>query len=307
MDDPSYGFTLDDVIIFPDRPGMSYQRGFYGPPQTLTGNKVTQLNIMDMLYNDNDGDGVVDDDNGMIPLNNLFNCELIKKGGIPSANNMIVTEMYFDQPQLFGFPVISNPYTDPVPVYTHTSMRLIGAARSTGSQTGDLTAGIDTLGPICNAYPFMVHKDTIDYDNPADKVGQVVDIFDGKGTGGHEGWAAWNPGMTTQATLEDQLRYSASSLNNFINPTNLSDTALSNGDRVASLPGQMTGVNDSSTHLLDDLVGTPMIVPVWDGFTGNNYHIVGFAWVQINSTSGIDLANSKVEALYLGDAAENCP
>ncbi|MFN8453606.1 MAG: hypothetical protein U0401_02865 [Anaerolineae bacterium] len=51
-------------------------------------------------------------------------------GVLPSANNVIITEIYYNQPQLFGFPLISNPFTNPVPMYAQTAMRMIVASRS---------------------------------------------------------------------------------------------------------------------------------------------------------------------------------
>lgn len=36
----------------------------------------------------------------------------------------ITVEMWYEQPQLFGFPLISNPLTDPVPMYAHSTFRV---------------------------------------------------------------------------------------------------------------------------------------------------------------------------------------
>lgn len=38
-------------------------------------------------------------------------------------DNIVIVEAFYDQPQLFGFPLISNPLLDPVPMYSHTVMR----------------------------------------------------------------------------------------------------------------------------------------------------------------------------------------
>lgn len=139
--DPSHpAFSVDDIIIHPDKEGMGYQAQSFGPATTSTGSKQTRINY-DLLAAD------------MTMQNNKFNCEILKRGGVPSANNVIVTEIFHDQPQLFGFPLISNPFTDPYPLYTHTIMRLVGAARSTGSANGNLLSNISTLGPLCLAYP----------------------------------------------------------------------------------------------------------------------------------------------------------
>lgn len=68
------------------------------------------------------------------PENNRFNCELMKRRGNPSANSLVVVEIFYRHRQLFGVPLISNPYTDPIQMYGHTAMRHIQAARSTGQE-----------------------------------------------------------------------------------------------------------------------------------------------------------------------------
>lgn len=56
-------------------------------------------------------------------------CDLIARGFVPVPNNVVIVELFFDQPQLFGFPVISNPLLDPVPMYTHSVFRRIEETR----------------------------------------------------------------------------------------------------------------------------------------------------------------------------------
>jgi hypothetical protein len=308
--DLNYGFALDDLIIHPNIPGMEYQRGYFGPTQTVAGIRATRIDFDDLLYNDNDHNGVKDDDDGLIPRNNKFNCELIKKGGIPSSNNLIITELFYDQPQLFGFPLISNPFTDPVPLYTHTTMRIVGAARSSGRESGSLTDDIDTIGPVCDAFPFVVYKDTIEYGTD-NKLNQTVDIFDGHkdhgggGTSNDYGWLAWNPGKTSEGDLEDELMYSTTSLNDFKDPVT-ADEHLGRLDNVRSITGTHTNV-ETSHNLVSALIGKKIRIPVWDTFSSNNYHIIGFAWIQIESSGDINLPGEEVKATYLGDAKENCP
>ncbi|MEW5960780.1 MAG: TadE family protein, partial [Chloroflexota bacterium] len=127
--DPDYDaddvFSIDDLIIHPNKPGMEYQAERFGPASTSTGARNTRINYDQVTQQ-------------LAVQNNIFNCEILKKGGVPSANNVVITELFLDQPQLFGFPLISNPFTDPVPLYTHTSMRLVSAARSAGSAAGSL-------------------------------------------------------------------------------------------------------------------------------------------------------------------------
>jgi Flp pilus assembly protein TadG len=58
--------------------------------------------------------------------------EQIKHSCAQQAANLIIrpdgfltVEFFYKQPQLLGFPLISNPFTDPVPMYTHSTFRKI--------------------------------------------------------------------------------------------------------------------------------------------------------------------------------------
>ena len=284
-------FNLDDLVVSPDLPGMGYQQGIFGPLATKTGSRATHINYTKVVSD-------------LILENNGFNCELIKKGGLPSSNNVIITELFFDQPQLFGFPLISNPYTDPVPLYTHTTMRIVGSARSSGQVNGDLTANIDTIGPICNVFPFAVRYSHV----VTATIGQEIDILDGNGNPDY-GWLAWNPAKTGQTDLKRELTYAAISLNDFKDP-DTADSILGVGNKVTSLPSKMDVAE--IRDLVNYLVGKKIRVPLWNNFNGGKYQIPipaapgdpAFIWVQIST---FNLANSEVKALYLGNASTECP
>jgi len=71
-----------------------------------------------------------------LALNNrVHNCDLVQKGFAARGDGMIIAEMWFQQPMLLGFPLISNPLTDPVPMYAHSIFRRIEAVRGTGKET----------------------------------------------------------------------------------------------------------------------------------------------------------------------------
>ncbi|MEW5961099.1 MAG: Ig-like domain-containing protein [Chloroflexota bacterium] len=311
--DPNYGFAIDDLIIHPDKPGMEYQAQRFGPASTSTGPRDTRLDYTQIVQE-------------LAAQNNVFNCQILKKGGIPSSNNAIITELFMDQPQLFGFPLISNPFTDPVPLYTHTSMRLVCGSRSTGSGDGNLACGVDTIGSVCDAFPFIVHEDTIDYGHDT-KIDQKVDIFNGYsdfGPGDEFGWLAWNPdnstGSSSAGYLQNELRYSTIALNDFTDARDFTDHTLSVDDYVASIGGVESTV-ESSANLLTALRNRKIRIPVWDTFSPGDqnspdpneqrdaYHIVGFAWVRIETSSDFEKMESDktIYARYLGDAADDCP
>jgi hypothetical protein len=52
----------------------------------------------------------------------------------PSVNSVIIVELYYEQRQLLGVPIISNRFTDPVPLYTYTMMRIASDARASGTE-----------------------------------------------------------------------------------------------------------------------------------------------------------------------------
>lgn len=62
----------------------------------------------------------------LIRENNRLNCfrwQLEPETFQPVVNDVIVTEILFRQDQLLGFPIMSNTFTDPLPLYAQTTMR----------------------------------------------------------------------------------------------------------------------------------------------------------------------------------------
>lgn len=52
-----------------------------------------------------------------------YACANVETHKILLPNNMVVVEQWFRHKQLFGFPLISTPLTDPIEEYVHTAMR----------------------------------------------------------------------------------------------------------------------------------------------------------------------------------------
>ncbi|MCB0210324.1 MAG: pilus assembly protein [Anaerolineae bacterium] len=300
--DPSHPtFYKDDIIVHPDKGGMEYQAESFGPSETSTGDRSSKINY-DVLAAE------------LAQQNNKFNCEIIKRGGVPSSNNVIVTEMYHDQPQLFGFPLISNPFTDPVPLYTHTVMRLIGASRSTGSVN---FSNINAIGPLCLAYPLTSPQSVID----SSSIGSKIDILGGAGPSDW-GWLTWNPSEDDENYLNDELAYYQISGNDYTNPNEPDDHSLSVGDYVTSMNGT---INSNDTRdLMTGLVGRDIIIPIWDDTSPNGfiqldnpnkpppkvgaYLISSFVKVRITFEDDIQITpNKKIFATYLGVADECMP
>lgn len=272
FDDPTADnpFPYDDLIIHPGLANYSYQAVTFGPAATTTGARVTRqldsdLNLIAQIVADN----------------NKFNCEVIKKGGVPSANNLIVTELFYDQPQLFGFPLISNPLTDPIPLYSHTTMRLIGSARSAGKAEGSLVAGIDTIGPICLAYPLVVGSSVAH--------GNKVDILP-------NGWLKWNPDIAPLADEQEYLEYSIQfpqmSLNDFEGGAQIL--------QVGSQVGKIGGGTQPDEAIVKNLVNKPLVIPTSISPSSAPVQIDGFVWATIQSDADVVLSGSppfKVEVV----------
>jgi hypothetical protein len=303
--DPDYAnsFTIDDLIIHPGMSSYEFQAQRFGPTTTVTGARDTRIDYAAVAAE-------------LAAKNNAFNCEILKKGGVASANNAIITELFHDQAQLFGFPFISNPLTDPYPLYTHTSMRLTCAARSNGSNPGNLACGVDTYGAGCMAYPITFHQDIFgDPDHPA--VPQNIDAYEGDSPGNF-GWLTWNSDQDNNNAnyVEDELAYPQMSITDFTDVNDPDDHELSLGDDVSTKPGvaNSDGVDEQLQALLDE---DYIIVPVYDNNPGNGegayYHISHFAKIKVNEIclprngQQCDGENDKqIKATFLGYVDDLC-
>jgi hypothetical protein len=303
---PNNIFTDDDLIIHPGNPAFAYQAIRYpiSPTRSVPASRLNYSTLISQT---------------LIPQNNKFNCEVIKKGGVASANNLMITELFFSQDQLFGFPLIANPFTDPVPMYAHTIMRLSTGARSNGGTQGSIVDNINTIGPVCVAMPIILKQSQLG-GNPQPEVTQL-DILDGPG-GGDWGWLSWNPAEDDENYLERELEYPQMSLNDYTNvdpATNGTDHYLNVGDYVRTNNG-LSGSTGGVEAAAKALEGQIIIIPVWNdpgGFvtlpnpypppnTVQAYKIHKFIKVRVNS-GGVQLTpNKKIMATYIGPADDAC-
>ncbi len=267
VDDPNHPqwFTRDDLVLHPGLPGYAYYAQTYGLSRTTRLGGGNYQVAADKLKVEN----------------NRFNCTVLKTGssGELSSNNMFIAEAFYDQPQIFGVPFISNRLTDPIPFYAHTAMRIV-CARDGCS---------DAVGPACEVYPITFHDGI--FDNPANPLpGQAIDAFEGDGEGNF-GWLNWNPGDNSNGYIIEELFNPRLATHDFVgltpppglnpDPTN---TRLNQGDWVSG----STGVSNSSgvQQQLANLEGKTIRVPIYNtaSSTGSNkgYHISHFALITIN-------------------------
>lgn len=113
---------------------------------------------------------------------------------------------------------------------------------------------------------------------------ELPDIWNGSQPGNF-GWLSW-AGDPGEPTLNDSLSLAGDS-NTYVNPDDPNDQLLIAGKWVFGKPGV-----SNSKHVraaLDALIGTEIIVPVWDQARGQGenaaYHIVAFARVKLVSYS----------------------
>lgn len=239
-------FKADNIVIHPD--DYAYQAARFGPTQTVTGQRDTRQDYSAITQK-------------LQGKNNAFNCKVLGKGGVSSANNIIITELFYDQPQLFGFPLISNPYTDPVPLYTHTAMRLVSAARSTGTAEGHLTAGISTIGPVCFVHP-MVIDETVGHN-------QTVDIVE-------HGWLKWGNLVADNGDyMELAVAYPQLSLNDYPQPGGIQL------GRSVPLVSLTEAQEDEVRDELDELVGQRIIIPT--AVNPSAPVVADFVWATIQN------------------------
>ena len=293
VDDPNapQWFTRDDLVLYPGLPGYDYYAQTYGLSRT------TRL-----------GGGNYQVEADKLKLeNNRFNCTVLKTGSTNelSANNVFIAEAFYDQPQLFGVPFISNRLTDPIPFYAHTVMRI------TCSREGCP----DAIGPTCEVYPITFH-DGIFGNPPSPQPGQNIDAFQGSGTG-QFGWLTWDPDPNQNDAnyAYEELLNPRLSVHDFVDVNDPSDTSLSLGDDVSSGPGVMT--SDDVDDALEALVGRTIRVPIYHngGGTGQNtyYTVSHFALITINQVClprngclGVSGNDKRINATFVGFDDEAC-
>jgi hypothetical protein len=272
-------FADDDLILHPDTPGYSYYVQTYGITRT------TRL-----------GEGSYQTEAEKLMVeNNQLNCTIFKTGSANeiSANNLFVAEVYYDQPQLLGVPLISNPLTDPIPFYAHTAMRI------TADRTGDTS---ETIGPVCELFPITFAKQLFtdlgtDADNPI--TGTLsLELKESSGDNDDFDWVAWNPAESaSNSYLVQAIDNPRLAINDF--------TDLNDGDNLLSLGDRVANATDFSGSDIDDgvadLVHQTIQVPVNNKTTGNIDHI---AVLQVTSVK--ETVDREITATFLRYEDQAC-
>jgi hypothetical protein len=116
---PGRTYPADDRIVLPPPAGAAYG----DPAVAISDTFRVQYGVGGAPYATRIADDLWQ---SLRAQNETLNCQLMSKDpdAPPSVNSVIVVEMFYDQPQLLGVPLIANRFTDPVPLYSHTMMRI---------------------------------------------------------------------------------------------------------------------------------------------------------------------------------------
>ena len=255
-------FTLDDLVAFPNAEYPHYAIT-YGLSRTT---RLAGGNYADYAQQ-------------LKVENNRLNCAILQTSAsslslATTANNLLVAEAFYDQPQLLGVPFISNPLTDPIPFYAHTAMRIVT------SREADTT---NSVGPVCEVYPMAYSQSLFD---PSLITGTTG--IDANQDSSGFGWLNWNPAKTDEIYVQEELLNPRLAMNDFTGLTpglapDGSNKTLNAGDWVS---GQTT-VSSSYviTTALKELVGKTIRVPVYSNTSGSSpmgYLISRFALLTVN-------------------------
>lgn len=265
-------FSRDDLVLHPDSPGFSYYSQTYGISQTTrlgNGNFAAAAESIRLK-------------------NNQLNCAILKTGTADelSVDNMIGIEMFYDQPQLLGAPIIANRFTDPIPFYAHTSMRIT---------VGRDASEANTVGPVCQLFPITFAEQMIP---PGQDPPFSLTLRQNSGGSDEFRWVVWNPAANgnvdylVEASLNSRL-----SLHDF---NDGGDTALSLDDRLTRFTGSTadTRLDDIVTAL----IGQSIQAPVHDG-SGNLAHVALLGVTAAPDASGDD---RELVVTFLGYQDEAC-
>jgi hypothetical protein len=257
-------YPYDDWVAHPGMPDYQHFATYYGIP------RESRINYEEEVAK-------------LKEQNDAFNCMLnLKDPAAPwSVNSGVMVEMFYDQPQLLGVPIISNHFTDPVHFYGNTWMRINSMSEESG---------------LCELLPIAVHISTLESLDIGDPTGN---IRNGSGTGDF-GWLRWNidtdvitsdPNSSEYLAKEiEELRLAGTDFQEAYVPsdptqlcTDPDDDKLDAGDCVWALTGNVN--SDAVRGQLDFRTDQVRYVPVWDKAIGSGsnvaYRIVRFAKIRL--------------------------
>lgn len=251
-------FSRDDLVLHPGLPGYSAYAQTYGLSNTTRLGSGSYEALAETLKLEN----------------NQLNCSILKtsSAGEMTSNNLFISEMFYEQPQLLGAPLISNRFTDPIPFYAHTTMRIVTGRDSNTS---------DTIGPACELAPLTLKLAASTAENTVLAATTYA-------------WVAWNPDEKSSTSyLVEALNNFRLANNDFTDAGDSTDTVLSTDDSVTLSTATTTGkaaLDESLTDLVDQTVQIPV-------YTSASGHIDHIAQLKI---SAVVTSTKTLTATFLG-------
>jgi hypothetical protein len=260
-------YPLDDLILHPGMEGYEYFTALYGIPRESL---INHEELVAQLKEQNDA----------------FNCSLnVKDESVPWVpNSVIAVETWYDQPQLLGVPLVSNYFTDPIPMYAHTVMR-ITAGRGTTQSNGE----------GCHLLPITVHRDAFEGIDEEDLPELVTNIREGIGSGTF-GWVRWTDDSEYFSSTNSEEYLAAALLNTYLAVNDYKepehkdpdDTVINADDWMWGLTGNVASDGVVREQLEERLIPdnvTDYRIPIYEDSegVGSNvvYQIYAFAKVNI--------------------------
>lgn len=116
----------------------------------------------------------------------------------------------------------------------------------------------------CEAYPIALHEDSITGLQPGDSTGPIY-----RGTGvGNFNWLSWNPDLSSESYLIQELRNPGLSLSDFTDAQDPGDHSLNHGDWVWGVRGAVNSNNLTYELARLKATGTTLRIIVWDTAMG---------------------------------------
>ena len=104
-----------------DHPGYSTRLGYSKPLSVAS--RIDHFEMIDRL--------------GRQQLEQMCALGKVDLNAPPTSHRMVMVEIWYDHYQLFGFPLIATPYTNPIELYSRTVMRYADSREPEPTPTGE--------------------------------------------------------------------------------------------------------------------------------------------------------------------------
>lgn len=304
-------FTYDDLFLYPDKDTLpGYDHYLFTQPET-SDEHPPRTRLIDRY-------GSYQNFVYVKALENAkFNCELLKKGVDPDAdaislqpsnNGIIYAELFFNQPQLLGFPLLSigssnpvgAPVTDPIAMYSQTSMRLMSSSRQ----------GVDStsVGAVCAPLPIVGSDELLNF-TPQFDGGTRINIVSGNPLNilqGVDQWVSWG-GSSDFDYLKYEFQFPQMALNERLR---LGEGPLEVGKSLSTTSFGLSGAQlDELETIIAGMAGQEVIIPLGSGSLDAAAVVILTGEVDLNPTE-VDAMGDPIppyiEGYFLRSAYSEC-